>query len=297
MNMKIVVTGSAGNVSSPLARLLLQQGHDVTVVGRNAENLVELVSAGAHAAIGDLEDLAFLKRTIAGADGVYLMLPPGWSASSIKQFSVRLAKGFVSALEGSSVTRVVFLSSYGAHRLQDAGPISGMGLAEGVLNTLPGVSVLSLRAGYFYTNLSLALDHLRITGEIGNMFDVPAGTFAVVDPVDIAEVAAKALTTDEYADRSHVYVVSDETGTDEIAELIGREIGKPDLHWSRYGPEDMAGVFREYGMTEGAVADYLEMFVALDRGVLFEHYVTEKPPLGKVTIEDFAKAFAKAYRR
>ncbi len=36
--MKLVVTGGAGHVSKPLTELLLREGHDVTVVGRKAEN-------------------------------------------------------------------------------------------------------------------------------------------------------------------------------------------------------------------------------------------------------------------
>ncbi|KRQ20401.1 hypothetical protein AOT83_06620 [Mycobacteroides sp. H001] len=294
--MKYVVTGSAGKVSKPLSMRLLQQGHDVTVVGRSSANLAELVDAGAHAAVGDLADVDFLSDTFAGADGVYLMLPPGWSSPSIKEMSVQLAQGFVTALAGSGVKRVVFLSSYGAHRLLDAGAISGMGLAEGILHALPNASVLALRPGYFYTNLLLSVDSLRETGELGNMFDIPAGTFTLVDPVEIAEVASVALTTDEYSDRSHVYIVSDERDTDSIATLIGREIGKPGLRWSRYTTAAMSEAFRQYGMTQGAIDDYVEMFDALDKGVLFEHYVTERPALGKSKLEDFVKVFADAYR-
>jgi uncharacterized protein YbjT (DUF2867 family) len=295
--MKFVVTGSAGNVSKPLTELLLKQGHDVTVIGRSAERLRPLVKAGATAAIGDLQDLLFLIETFDGADGVYLMLPPGWDAPSIKSFSVDLAKVFAEALTVTNIPRAVFLSSYGAHRLDDAGPISGMGLAENILNEVAGTHVLSLRAGYFYTNLLLSLQHLRETGEIGNMFEIPEGTFTVVDPQDIAETAAIALTTDQYRDRSYVYVVSDESGTDEIATLIGREVGIPDLRWTRLPTDAMEETFRKYGFTEGAIADYVEMFDALDKGLLFEHYVTDKPPLGKVKVEDFAKVYGRAYRQ
>lgn len=88
----------------------------------------------------------------------------------------------------------VFLSSYGAHRLHDAGAISGIGLAEVVLNKLDGVNVLSLRAGYFYSNL-LSLDLVKTAGHMGNMFAIPDGTSTVVDPGDIARVAAEALDT------------------------------------------------------------------------------------------------------
>jgi uncharacterized protein YbjT (DUF2867 family) len=70
-----------------------------------------------------------------------------------KKQSIRYAENFSSAIPAKGVKNAVFLSSYGAHRLDDAGAISGMGLAEVVLNKLDGVNVLSLRAGYFYSNL------------------------------------------------------------------------------------------------------------------------------------------------
>ena len=59
--MKYVITGAAGNISKPLSEILLSNGHDVTVIGRNAENLKELTSKGAKAAVGNLEDEKFLR--------------------------------------------------------------------------------------------------------------------------------------------------------------------------------------------------------------------------------------------
>jgi hypothetical protein len=76
-------------------------------------------------------------------------------------------------------------------------------------------------------------------------------------------------------------VASDVSGTDEIAALIGREIGKPDLRWSRYASDDVANVFRGFGFSEGAVREYVEGFVALDEGVLYEQYATDKEKLSR----------------
>ena len=58
--MKYVITGGAGHISKPLTEKLLAAGHAVTVIGRNAENLKELVAKGAKAAIGSVEDVQFL---------------------------------------------------------------------------------------------------------------------------------------------------------------------------------------------------------------------------------------------
>ena len=294
--MKFVVTGGAGHVSKPLTELLLARGHEVTVIGRKAENLTGLVRLGAKAAVGHLEDVPFLTRTFKGADGVYLMVPPSWQASDLKAISTEIAEGFSTAIKSSGARNAVFLSSYGAHRLNDAGAISGLGRAEAVLNKLVGVNVLHLRAGYFYTNLLLSIDLVKQSGVMGNMFTIPAGTFTVVDTDDIALAAADALTKLEFKGHSYKYVVSDESGTDEIASVIGKAIGRPDLKWVKFPATDFRQVLRSFGFAEGAINEYVEMFTTLGTGLLFEDYVKVKPNLYPTKMEDFARKFAAAYR-
>jgi uncharacterized protein YbjT (DUF2867 family) len=294
--MKFTITGAAGHVSKPLAELLLKKGHEVTVVGRNADNLKGLVALGAKAAVGDMGDVPFLKQAFKGADGVYLMLPPMWDSQDQKKQSIEYAKIFSEAIRANGIKSAVFLSSYGAHRLGDAGAISGMGLAEVELNKLEGVDVLHLRAGYFYSNLLLSLDLVKTSGIMGNMFTIPDGDFTIVDPDDIAAAAANALDKRDFKDHSHRYVISDLSGTDEIASLIGKEIGKPDLKWVKFPASDLKQALLGYGFVEGAADSYVEMFDALDRGVLFEDIQKTKPEIKGTSIEAFAKTWAAAYR-
>jgi uncharacterized protein YbjT (DUF2867 family) len=294
--MQFVVTGAAGHVSKPLTELLLARGHEVTVIGRKAENISGLVRLGAKAVVGDLQDVPFLTKTFRDADGVYLMVPPNFQGSDLKKISTETAEGFSIAIKSSGVRNAVFLSSYGAHRLNDAGAISGLGRAEAVLNKLVGVNVLHLRAGYFYTNLLLSIDLIKQSGAMGNMFTIPAGTFTVVDTDDIALAAADALTKLEFKGHSYKYIVSDESGTDEIASVIGNAIGKPDLKWVKFPAADFKQVLRSFGFAEGAANEYVEMFTTLETGLLFEDYVKVKPKLYPTKIEDFAKKFAAAYR-
>ena len=54
--MKIIVTGSLGNVSQPLTRELVRKGHSVTVISSKTERQKEIEALGAKAAIGTLED-------------------------------------------------------------------------------------------------------------------------------------------------------------------------------------------------------------------------------------------------
>jgi AraC family transcriptional regulator, transcriptional activator of pobA len=46
--MKIIVTGSLGNISKPLAKELIEKGHEVTVISSSLERKSEIESLGAH---------------------------------------------------------------------------------------------------------------------------------------------------------------------------------------------------------------------------------------------------------
>jgi uncharacterized protein YbjT (DUF2867 family) len=71
--MKIIVTGSLGNISKPLTKALIQKGHSVTVISSKGERQDEIEAMGAKAAIGTFQDVDFLTKTFTGADIVYLM--------------------------------------------------------------------------------------------------------------------------------------------------------------------------------------------------------------------------------
>jgi Trk K+ transport system NAD-binding subunit len=58
--MKIIITGSLGNVAKPLAEQLIAEGHDITVISSNESKKSEIENLGAKAAIGSITDLNFL---------------------------------------------------------------------------------------------------------------------------------------------------------------------------------------------------------------------------------------------
>jgi len=74
--MKVIVTGSLGNISKPLTKELVQKGHAVIVISSRRENQKDIEALGATAAIGSLEDVGFLTANFTGADAAYCMIPP-----------------------------------------------------------------------------------------------------------------------------------------------------------------------------------------------------------------------------
>ncbi len=150
--MKYVITGGAGHISKPLTEKLLAAGHEVTVIGRNAENLKPLTEKGAKAAIGSVEDVSFLTKTFSGADAVYTMVPPTMEPTDWKGYIGQVGANYAEAIKTAGVKYVVNLSSVGAHMQEGCGPVSGLFRVEKALNELKDVAIRHLRPGFFFTN-------------------------------------------------------------------------------------------------------------------------------------------------
>ena len=57
--MKFIITGSLGNISKPLTQLLIEKGHDVTVISNDGQKVGKIEALGARAAIGSVQDPNF----------------------------------------------------------------------------------------------------------------------------------------------------------------------------------------------------------------------------------------------
>ena len=174
--IRVAITGAAGNITKPLAEKLLSAGAQVTIIGRNAAHLQPLTDKGAKAAIGSIEDVAFLQQAFTGADAVYLMVPPQYAAQGLEAYQ-QIGANYAAAIKAATVKYAVTLSSVGAHLPQGCGPVTGLYRVEQELNKLTGTNVLHLRPGFFYVNfygsLSMIKDMNMIGGNYGDSDSCP----------------------------------------------------------------------------------------------------------------------------
>ncbi len=294
--MKVILTGSLGNISKPLANELAQKGHIVTIISSKPEKQKDIEALGAKAAIGTLGDVDFLTATFAGADAVYTMIPPSNFFDhnlDLKKDYSRIAGNYVQALSQSAVKRLVHLSSVGAHLGQDSGIILAHYNAELILNKLSNVAITFMRPAAFYYNLYSFINVIKNTGNIvsnyGDEDKVPW-----VSPIDIAAAIAEEIVTPGVG-RKVLYVASDELSCKQVASILGAAIGKPDLKWIIISNEQMRSGLDAIGMNPQIAASLIEMNASMHSGILFEDYHRNKPVLGKVKLTDFAKEFAATF--
>jgi uncharacterized protein YbjT (DUF2867 family) len=291
--MKYVITGSTGHISKPLSLQLIKAGHNVTIVTSNAGKVKEIEALGSKAAVGSIEDVAFLTKTFTGADAVYTMVPPKWDAPNWKEYIHNMGKNYAQALKVAGVKKVVNLSSIGAHMPTGCGPVSGIHFVEKELNAIVGIDIKHLRPAYFYFNLFANIGMIKHAGIIGGNFGTTP--LVLVHPTDIASAAAEELLGLKFTGISNRYVVGDERPTTEVAKVLGEAIGKPNLPWVNFKDEDNLNGMLKAGLSKEVAENYTEMGAAVASGEMFADYRKHKPVFSPIKLEDFAKEFAVAY--
>lgn len=294
--MNYIITGSLGNISKPLAQNLIKAGHHVTIVTSNQERAAAIEALGAVAAVGSVEDRAFLDKTFSGADAVYLMIPPNWMPEGgWFSYQQKVADNFISSIKKANVKNIVLLSSIGAHLRKGAGPIDGLGYAEQKLTELKDTNVKVLRPSYFFYNLFGMVPLVKNMNIMGSNFGSTDEKLVLTHTDDIAAAATNVLLTLSFTGYSIDYIASDERHPNEIAEVLGKAVGKQNLPWLEFKDEDALQGMLQSGLPPTIAEGYVTMGASIRSGVVQADYWKNRPALGRHKLEDFALEFARAY--
>jgi len=299
--MKIIVTGSLGHISKPLTEELVQKGHEVTVISSSPDRKDAIEALGAKAAIGTMEDAGFLTATFTGADAVYVMETMGGNSYFDPNIDIieaisKIGNNYKQAILDSGVKRVVHLSSIGAHTDKDNGLLAFHYNVENILKTLPlDVSITFMRPVGFYYNLLGFINTIKTQDVIATNYGGD-NKKPWVSTLDIAAAVAEELLT-PFIGRKVRYVASDEISCNDLANLLGAAIGKPDLKWVVIPDEQMLQGMIVTGMNPKIAAGLVEMNASSQTGALYEDYYRNQPTLGNHKLKEYAKEFAKIYNQ
>jgi uncharacterized protein YbjT (DUF2867 family) len=311
--MKIVLTGSLGNISKPLAKTLLENGHQVTIISRKPDRQKEIEALGATAAIGTNFDLDFLTTTFKGADVVYCM-------ESLDTTIDKIVNNYKEAILQAGVSKVIHLSSIGAHTDKATGFLLFHYHAERILGSLPdSVSIKFMRPVSFYYNLLQFIPVIKtmskgllgafmsvrnygllgfINGKRGVILSNYGGSTInpLVSPLDIASVIAEEIEK-PFEGRTVRYIASEELRCDAVAKILGESIGKPFLKWGAVSDKQFLKAMLDMSMSPSIAKAFVETNGAGRTGELYEDYYRHRPVLSKTKLRDFTPEFGQAYNK
>ncbi|WP_342087336.1 SDR family oxidoreductase [Dyadobacter sp. OTU695] len=294
--MKYIITGSLGNISLPVTQNLIKAGHEVTVISSNPTKKEQIENLGAQATIGSVQDEAFLEGAFNSGDIAYLMIPSDFSVTDYAAFQLEVADKYLQAIQSAGITRIVLLSSIGAHLRKGAGPIDALGYMEEKLAAIPGLEVKILRPSYFFNNLYAQIGLIKNAGIAGSNFGGTEEKLVLTDTDDIAKVATEQLLAPFTEAQTITYISSDERHPSEIAAVLGAAVGKEGTPWITFSDEDAYNGMLQAGLNESFAGLYRDMGQALQNGTMQEDYWENGGGVkGTFKLEDFAKRFAGAY--
>src|ERR1700682_857015 len=292
-NEMYVILGATGNTGSIVANFLLSKGKKVRVVGRDSGRLQPYVDKGAEAVTATVSDATALTKAFDGARAPYLLLPPAKARQDQERESDAIAK----AVKESGLRYAVHLSSYGAQVAEGAGPVSGLHSSEQKLNAIDGLNVLHLRAAYFMENNLAAIGMIHGMGIFGNAL-LPDLKIPMAATRDVGEYAAQRLLRLDFSGKQTRELLGErDLSMTEATAVIARGIGKPDLRYEQFPYDQVQQVLIQMGVPPKGAALYIEMYKAINAGVLIPQERRSPENTTPTSFEQFVQdVFAPAYR-
>lgn len=299
--MKVVLTGSLGQIGKHLVKNVIKNGNDVTVITSNKDRVKDIESMGAEAAVGSMFDSEFLSTIFMGADVVYLMETMEAAGDMFdKSMDLygsiqKIGEAYKCAVLASGVKEVIHLSSVGANMDKNNGILKFHYMVETILRSLPdSISIKFIRPVGFFTNMYQFIQPIKNKNKIISNYGGDQKE-PWVHPIDIADVIAEEIQK-PFSGRTIRYVASDLASPNEVAKAIGAKIGKPDLQWLVIPNQDLLSNWLDIGFNKQVAEGFVEMQASMGNGRLYEDYFKNAPVLGKIKLADFAEEFAEAYR-
>jgi uncharacterized protein YbjT (DUF2867 family) len=291
-NVAYVILGASGNTGSIIADFLLSKGEKVRVVGRDVGRLQRFVAKGAEAFTSDLSDAAALTKAFSGARAAYLLLPPLNSREEQERQSDAIAK----AAKDSGLRYALHLSSYGAHVSTGTGPVTGLHTSEQKLNAIPGLNVLHLRPGYFMENNLAAIGMIRGMGIFGHAL-LPDLKLPMIATRDVGDYGAQRLLDLDFSGKQTRELLGQrDLSMAEATAVIARGIGKPELRYQQFTYDQLQQALVQAGFSPKKAAVYIEMFTAVNAGVLAAKEPRSSANTTSTSFEQFVQdVFVPAY--
>lgn len=243
----IVVTGATGNVGRPLTRALAEAGEQVTAVSRHAAQVPD----GVRHVVADLAEPAGLRPTLDGAKSLFLLLSGDLHAVGANPADI------IGEAAASGVRRVVLLSSLGVVTRPFGTTRIALRALEDTLRD-SGLEWAILRPGGFASNALWWADSVRAQRVVAAPFgDVG---LPIIDPADIAEVAAACLLDDRHAGGAYELTGPEVITPREQTAAIAAALGSPVRFQELTREEAKAGMVQ--GMPAELADDTLDIIGA-----------------------------------
>ena len=286
----IAVMGASGPVGSKVADLLLSEKQDVRVFGRSAERLEPFGRRGAEVVVGDAINVDDLLALFKDAASALVVLSGDVADPHYVTSRSQMSQAITQALRQENVSHVVMASSIGADRDRGVGMVAGLHELEGLLFSLEGANVLSLRAAWHMENLLASLPMIE-QQKINGSAIKGDHRFPMVAAVDIAERAAGHLLHRDFTGHTIETILGPEDRSMNEATLaLGAALGMPELPYVEFPPEGVKAALQGIGISEEVASLIAELQIAINENRVMDEVQRTLESTTPTRLEEFLKS-------
>jgi uncharacterized protein YbjT (DUF2867 family) len=223
-----IVTAATGRIGGRVARSLLEAGHKVVALGRNADGLKALADVGATTLRGDVEDAAFVEHAFRGGDAAFLLVAGNRTSRDFRRDYGVVGEHYANALRKNAVHSALFISCIGAHDERHRGLVLVHADVERELNKVPNLNIMHLRTAPFCENLFYWLPVMVARNAFATPIH-PDTKLEMTQTSDVAAAASKLLLELDFHGKSALEFYGYEALSmrqiaDKLSKLLGRTL-------------------------------------------------------------------------
>jgi NAD(P)H dehydrogenase (quinone) len=278
------ITGITGRVGGAAARALLANGHQIRAIVRDPAKATAWEALGAEIAVADVLDARAMTAALSGVEGAFIMLPPNFAPATGFPETRAIITALNAALLSAGVTKIVTLSSVGAHQTSRLGLITQSHLLEQGLNDLlPAIA--HVRAAWFMENAAWDIETARDTGAFASYLRPEDRAIPMVATADIGQTVADTLQQTWLGRRVIEIEGPKRYSPNDTAAALETIVGRP-VQAVLAPRNEWAATFEAQGMDADKTAPRIEMLDGFNSGWIDFAGVDAEHVMGSVTMEE-----------
>jgi len=284
--MKIAITTAAGRVGSKVVRQLISQDAELILLARDDGKVREFAER-ATIRTGSQDDQTYFTEATRGADVLFWVTPPDLKSRDLRKFQKACGLVVARAIEKNHIGRVVNLSSVGAQVGDGCGPVTGLHEVELLLESA-AENLIHLRPGWFFENLFYHVEPLKQQSAL--FFPIDGNRrLPMIATADIATAAARLLTDQSWTGHGirGLHGPADLSMT-EVADQLSRGLDHS-IRYVRVGEVETQKNLLAAGCSENVAASLVEMYRAIDQGLMKSSEPRTRETTTPTTLRDFAR--------
>ncbi|MDA1349652.1 MAG: SDR family oxidoreductase [Chloroflexi bacterium] len=279
----ILVTGATGNVASLLVPALLKSGESIRALVRDESKAQSLRELGAEVVVADMEQADTLGPALDGVDRVYLISDNG--PTGAKQ-----AINVIEAAKQAGSPHIVRQTAYGTPKSRIIKQHEEVKQAL----TQSGLPYTFVEPTFFMQNTMMAASTIASDGVI--YWDMDDARLGMVDIRDVAEVAAKVLTSSGHEGKSYVLTGPASISFNDVASALSRATGR-EISYVSVPSEASRAAMVGMGIPEWIADGFVELSGGFREGFadLTTDNVEQVTGHAPISIGTFATDFAQVF--